>query len=161
MGKPGFYVAVYIKGGNQKIGVLEDTMMSEKEARERAGRLREENWVSADSAARTPPVSAKAQETLRVILHGSKKASPNAWGDVKPDMKPPAKAVSDTLHGATGGRDRFSHVGGFFGYLNLEGLDADQMDDLGGVTDEMLAAQMEILAENEVFDIGEDTVGED
>jgi hypothetical protein len=35
--KPGFYVAVYNKGGNQKVGVLEDTIMSEKEARERAG----------------------------------------------------------------------------------------------------------------------------
>jgi hypothetical protein len=35
----GFYVAVYNKGGKQKIGVLEDTLMSEKEARERAGRL--------------------------------------------------------------------------------------------------------------------------
>jgi hypothetical protein len=30
--KPGFYVAVYNKGGNQKVGVLEDTLMSEKEA---------------------------------------------------------------------------------------------------------------------------------
>jgi hypothetical protein len=35
------------------------------------------------------------------------------------------------------------------------------MDDLGGVTDGILAAQMEILAENEVSDSGEDTVGED
>jgi hypothetical protein len=35
------------------------------------------------------------------------------------------------------------------------------MDDLGGVTDEILAAQMEILAENEVSDNGEETVGED
>jgi hypothetical protein len=41
VGKPGFYVAVYNKGGNQKFGVLEDPLMSEKEARERAGRLRE------------------------------------------------------------------------------------------------------------------------
>jgi hypothetical protein len=32
--KPGFYVAVYTKRGNQKVGVLEDTLMSEKEARE-------------------------------------------------------------------------------------------------------------------------------
>jgi hypothetical protein len=43
----------------------------------------------------------------------------------------------------------------------LEGLDATQMNDLGGVTDEILAAQMEILAESEVSDSGEDTVGED
>jgi hypothetical protein len=33
VGKPGFYIAVYNKGGNQKVGVLEDTLMSEKEAR--------------------------------------------------------------------------------------------------------------------------------
>jgi hypothetical protein len=43
----------------------------------------------------------------------------------------------------------------------LEGLDAAQIDDLGGVMDEILAAQMEILAENEVSDSGEETVGED
>jgi hypothetical protein len=34
VGKPGFYVAVYNKGGNLKVGILEDTLMSEKEARE-------------------------------------------------------------------------------------------------------------------------------
>jgi hypothetical protein len=34
MGKPGFYVAVYNKGGKQKIGVLEGTLMSEKEVLE-------------------------------------------------------------------------------------------------------------------------------
>jgi hypothetical protein len=45
--------------------------------------------------------------------------------------------------------------------LKLEGLDAAQMDDLGGVTDEIIAAQMEILAENEVSDSGEETVGAD
>jgi hypothetical protein len=43
----------------------------------------------------------------------------------------------------------------------LEGLDAAQMNDLGGVTDEIQAAHMEILAENEVSDSEEDTVGED
>jgi hypothetical protein len=47
------------------------------------------------------------------------------------------------------------------GDLNLEGLDATNMDDLGGVTDEILAAQMKILAENEVSDSGEDTMGGD
>jgi hypothetical protein len=36
-----------------------------------------------------------------------------------------------------------------------------QMDDLGGVMDEILAAQMGFFAENEVYDSGEDTVGED
>jgi hypothetical protein len=50
-------------------------------------------------------------------------------------------------------------VGDLIGNLNLEGLDAAQMDDLGGVTDEIMAAQMEILAENAVSDSGEDTVG--
>jgi hypothetical protein len=45
-------------------------------------------------------------------------------------------------------------VGGVLGDLNLEGLDAAQMDDLGGVTDE-------ILAENEVSDSGEDNMDAD
>jgi hypothetical protein len=35
------------------------------------------------------------------------------------------------------------------------------MNDLGGATDEILAAQMEILAENEVSESGEDAVCED
>jgi hypothetical protein len=35
------------------------------------------------------------------------------------------------------------------------------MDDLGGVTDKKVAAQMESLAENEVSDSGEDIIGED
>jgi hypothetical protein len=35
------------------------------------------------------------------------------------------------------------------------------MDDLGGVTDETLAAQMEILAEKEVSESGEETVCDD
>jgi hypothetical protein len=80
---------------------------------------------------------------------------------VKPYVKLPAKVVGDTLTGATRGKDRSLTVGNLFGDLKLEGLDAAQMDDLGGVTDENLAAQMEILAENEVSDSGEDTVGED
>jgi hypothetical protein len=42
----------------------------------------------------------------------------------------------------------------------LEELDATQMDDLGGVTDEIIADHMEILAENEVSISGEETVGE-
>jgi hypothetical protein len=57
------------------------------------------------------------------------------------------------------GRERT--VGDLFFNLKLEGLDAAQMNDLGGVTGEIIAAQMEILAENEVSDSGEDTVGED
>jgi hypothetical protein len=80
---------------------------------------------------------------------------------VKPDVKIPAKAVGDTLTRASGGRDIVSTVGDLFSDLKLEGLDAAQMDDLGGVLDEILAVQMEILAENEVSDSGEDTVGED
>jgi hypothetical protein len=35
------------------------------------------------------------------------------------------------------------------------------MDDIGGVTDETLAAQMGILSDNEVADSGEDTVNAD
>jgi hypothetical protein len=66
---------------------------------------------------------------------------------VKPDAKLPAKSVGDTLAGASGGRDGLATVWGLFVDLNLEGLDATQTDDLGGVTDEIMAAQLEILAE--------------
>jgi hypothetical protein len=52
-------------------------------------------------------------------------------------------------------------MGGLFVDLKLKGLDAAQMNDLGGVMDEILAAQMEIIAENEVSASGEDTMGED
>jgi hypothetical protein len=114
--------------------------MSEKEARERAGRLREANWASAAGSSHTPPIGAKASGTLRVILHGSIKASPSAWGDVKPDLKLPAKSVVDTLAGNSGGRDGLAILGDLFVDLKLEGLDATQMDDLGGVTDEILAS---------------------
>jgi hypothetical protein len=76
-------------------------------------------------------------------------------------FQPRPKTVGDALAGATGGRDGVSTVGGLFGDLKLEGLDAAQMDDLGGVMDEIIAARMEILAENEVSDSGEDTVVED
>jgi hypothetical protein len=64
VGKPGFYVVVYKKGGKQKVGILEDTLMSKKKAQERLGRLREANRASAASAARTPPIGAKASVTL-------------------------------------------------------------------------------------------------
>jgi hypothetical protein len=140
VGKPGFYVAVYSKGGNQKVGVLEDTLMSEKEARERAGRLREENRASAAGSAHTPTIGAKASGTLRGILHGSIKASPSAWGDVKPDVKLPSKSVSEALAGVSRGRDGLATMGELFVDLKLEGLDATQMDYLGGVMDEILAA---------------------
>jgi hypothetical protein len=80
---------------------------------------------------------------------------------VEPDVKPPAKSVSETLTGASGGRDGVSTVGDLFGDLKLEGLDTAQMNVLVGVTDDFLAPQMEILAGNEVSDSGEDTVGED
>jgi hypothetical protein len=102
VGKPGFYVAVYNNGGKQKVGVLKDTLMSEKEARDAYEKQNGRRQL-------VLPVP------LRVIIYGSKKASPNAWGNVKPDMKLPAKAVSDTLPGETGGgRDRVSNVGGLF-----------------------------------------------
>jgi hypothetical protein len=81
---------------------------------------------------------------------------------VNPDVKPQAKAVGDTHSGCVGGREGGRGVdpgvGGLLGDLNLEGIDAAQMDDLGGATDEIVAAQMEILAENLVSDNGEDTV---
>jgi hypothetical protein len=80
-----------------------------------------------------------------------KKASPNARGDAKPDVNPQAKAVGGTL----------PRCRGLLGELNLEGLDAAQMDGLGGVTDEILADQMKIIAENEISDSGEDIVGAD
>jgi hypothetical protein len=102
------------QGGEQKIGVLEDTLMSEKEAREQVGRLREANRVSAAGAARTPPIGAKASGTLRGILHGSRKASPNVWGDVTPGVKPPSKSVGETLTGVSGWRDGVSTGGGLF-----------------------------------------------
>jgi hypothetical protein len=86
--KPGLYVAVYNNGGKRKVCILEDTFMSEKEEPERAGRLREANRAYAAGAARTPPIGAKAPGTLRVILHGSRKAIPIAWGDVKPKVNP-------------------------------------------------------------------------
>jgi hypothetical protein len=79
---------------------------------------------------------------------------------VKPDVKPPAKAVGDTLTGTSERRDIISTVRDLFGDLKLEGLDVAQMDDLEGVTYKIIVAQMEILAENEVSD-GEDTVGEE
>jgi hypothetical protein len=158
-GKQASMLRCTTKGGEQKVGILEDTLMSEKEARERAGRLQETNRASADGSARTPPIGANASGTLRGILHGSRKASPSAWSDVKPYLKLPAKSVGDTLAGTSGGRDGLETVGELFVDLKLEGLDATQMDHLGGVTDEMLAAQMEILAENEVSDSGEETVG--
>jgi hypothetical protein len=86
--------------------------MSEKEARERAGRLREVNRASTASATRTPSIGAKAQGTLQGILRGSKKAIPNAFDDVKPHMKPQAKAVGGTLPGVTGRRDIYLNGGG-------------------------------------------------
>jgi hypothetical protein len=76
------------------------------------GHLREANWVFTASAVRTPTIGANASGTLRGILHGSKRASPNTWGDVKLDMKLPPKAVRDTLSVARGGRDRASTGGG-------------------------------------------------
>jgi hypothetical protein len=127
VGKPGLYVAVYNKGGNQKVDVLEDTLMSEKEARKRAGCLREANQASAAGGARTPPIGAKDSDTLRGILHGSRKASPSAWGDAKPDAKLPTKSDGDTLAGASGGRDGLATVGDLFVDLKLEGLDATQI----------------------------------
>jgi hypothetical protein len=71
--------------------------------------------------------------------------------DVNPDEKPRAKTVRETRLWVEGGRERDLDGGGLLGDLNIEGL----------VIDEILAAQMEILAENEVSDSGGDTVGGD
>jgi hypothetical protein len=59
IGKPGLYVVVYINGWH-RVDVLEDTLMSDKEARERMGRQRESNRASAASTARNPPLGGKA-----------------------------------------------------------------------------------------------------
>jgi hypothetical protein len=55
---------------------------------------------------------------------------------------------------ASGGRYRVSTLGGLFGDLKLEGLDAAQTNDLNGETDKILAAQMDFFAENKVSDSG-------
>jgi hypothetical protein len=154
-------MSVYNKGDKQKVGVLEDNLMSEKEARERSGSLWEANRASASGSAHTPPIGAKSSGTLRGILHGSRKAIPSAWGDVKPDVRLPAKLVGKTLAGFSGGREGLATVGGLFVDLKLEGLDATQMDDPRGVTNKIVAAQMDILAENEVSDSGEESVGDE
>jgi hypothetical protein len=52
---------------------------------------------------------------------------------------------------ASGGRYRVSTLGGLFGDLKLEGLDAAQTNDLNGETDKILAAQMDFFAENKGF----------
>jgi hypothetical protein len=56
VGKPGFYVAVYNNGGNKKVGFVKDTLMSEKKARERAGRLREGCGKQTGRRQLVPPV---------------------------------------------------------------------------------------------------------
>jgi hypothetical protein len=61
VGKPGLYVAVYIKGGKQKVSVLKDTLLSEKEARERAARLWEAIRVSTASVPVPLPLAPKLQ----------------------------------------------------------------------------------------------------
>jgi hypothetical protein len=67
MGKPGVFVAVYNKGVSQKVGILEDTLMSEKNERERVGRLREANRVSAAGS-----IGAKASGVKCITLSSIK-----------------------------------------------------------------------------------------
>jgi hypothetical protein len=114
VGKPGFYVAVYKNLGKHKVGVLEDTLMGEKEERERSGRLREASRGSAAGSTRTPPIGARASGNLIGILNGSRKEILRSWGDVKLDVNLPAKLVGDTLTGTSGGRDSLATVGGLF-----------------------------------------------
>jgi hypothetical protein len=79
LGKPVFYGAVYNKGGNHNVGVMEDTLISKKEARERARLQREANHAAAASTSRTPILGAKTQGGLKRILNGQRKASPISW----------------------------------------------------------------------------------
>jgi hypothetical protein len=106
-----------------------------------------------------PPLATKAHGGLRGILHGPRKTSPAAWVDVE------VKVAVETRPRDTGGRG-VPGYGGLLRGLNLKVLDDVYvqyrwMDDLGGVTDDILAAQMKKLAENEVLGSGEDTVGAD
>jgi hypothetical protein len=142
-------------GEGYNAGVLEYTIMSEKEALESAGCPREANRIVAASTSQTPPIGAKAHGGLQGILHRLKKVSPTTWVDVKPDLKPRAKTVGETRSRVPGGRETRMGGGGL-GDLNLGGLDAAQMDDLGGVTYEIVTAPMEILTENEVSGSGEE-----
>jgi hypothetical protein len=89
------------------------------------------------------------------------KGEPERLGRREARCETPSKSVGEMPTGVSGGRDRVSTVGDLCVDLKLEGLDEAQMDDLGGVTYETLAAQMEIIDQNKVSDSGEDTVGED
>jgi hypothetical protein len=164
VGKPGFYVAACNKGGKQKVGILEDTIMIEKDARKRAGHLRDTCGKQTEHRQLVLPVPLPLGQSLRYP-----EGDPTRFEKGEPERLGRHEAVCETSSQVgrrdarrSLGRERgVSTVGDLFGDLKLEGLDAAQMNDLGGVTDEILAAQMEILAENEVFDSGEDTVGED
>jgi hypothetical protein len=80
--------------------------------------------------------------------------------DVQPDLKPRAKTVGETRSRVPVGRERDPVSGDLLGDINLEGLHAAQMDELGWVTDESMAARIEILDDNnKVLDSGEATVG--
>jgi hypothetical protein len=57
----------------------------------------------------------------------------------------PRNSVGDTLARASGGRDGLATTGGLFVDLKLEGLDATQMDDLRGVTDEIWRPRWKFL----------------
>jgi hypothetical protein len=67
-----------------------------------------------------------------------------------PKLRRLARPISEFI----GGREIVPDVGDLLCDFNLEALDAAQMDDLGGATDKILAAQMNILAQNEVSDSG-------
>jgi hypothetical protein len=119
--------------------------MGEEEARERAGL--QPDFRGEYCQYPPPPLGAKAHGGLRGIVHGPRKSSPAAWVDVKPDVKARVPVAIKTRPGI-GGRGTEPGVRGLLGDLNLEGLDDAPMDDLGGVRDENLAAQMKILAQN-------------
>jgi hypothetical protein len=144
LGKPGFYVAVYSRGDN--VGVLEDTLMIEMEARERFGLQRESNRAAAANTSCNPPIGAKSRGGLRGVLHGQRMASPTSWEDVKLDTKPRVDTADGLGTRIETGSTRDPGMGGLMSDLDLEVKDEAQMDELGKATDEIMAAQVETLA---------------
>jgi hypothetical protein len=70
---------------------------------------REPNRTADVSTDHTPPLGAKAHGDLCGILHGPEKASPVAWVDAKPEVKPQVKVFRKTRPDPglkEGGRER-------------------------------------------------------
>jgi hypothetical protein len=58
--------------------------------------------------------------------------------DVKNDVKPQSNTVNETQSLVPWGRERVPYMGDLLGDLILEGLDTAQMENLRGVTDEIV-----------------------